>query len=305
MTSLSIIVPCYNSADSLDGLVERIAAATEGREREVLLVNDGSRDQTWKSIERLSSRYPWVRGIELMRNYGQHNALLAGIREARFELVVTLDDDGQNPPEEIPQLIEVLQSGGHDVVYGVPQRQQHGLLRDLASTMTKLALQTAMGAEVARNISAYRVFRTQLRDAFMEYRSPFVSIDVLLTWATARFGLLQVRHEARAVGTSNYTLSKLVTHAFNMMTGFSTLPLQVSSWLGFAAFVFGLCILSYVLVRYALYGGVVPGFTFLSSAIAVFSGAQLLSLGIIGEYLARMHFRTLEKPQYVIRGRSK
>ena len=174
--------------------------------------------------------------------------------------------------------------------------EQHGFLRDQSSRITKLALQSAMGAETARNVSAFRVFRTRLRDAFETYRGPYVSIDVLLTWGTTKFSHIPVRHEPRAMGTSNYTVRKLVTHAFNMMTGFSTLPLQIASVIGFLFTLFGFLILLYVLISYLTNGAVVPGFAFLASIIAIFSGAQLFALGIIGEYLARMHFRVDGSP---------
>jgi undecaprenyl-phosphate 4-deoxy-4-formamido-L-arabinose transferase len=236
----------------------------------------------------------------MMRNYGQHNALLAGIRSARFAVTVTMDDDLQHPPEELPKLVAAL-AEELDVVYAPPEQEQHGILRDLASIITKTALQSAMGAKTARQASAWRVFRTRLRDAFEDYRSPLTSIDVLLTWGTARFGVCTLRHDARAAGNSNYTFAKLVRHAFNMMTGFSVLPLQIASVTGFAFTLFGLGVLGYVLVRYVIQGSAVQGFPFLASIIAIFSGAQLFSLGIIGEYLARMHFRIMEKPVYCVR----
>ena len=128
-----------------------------------------------------------------------------------------------------------------------------------------------------------------------------MSIDVLLTWGTTRFAAVPVRHDPRQVGVSNYTFRKLVRHALNMMTGFSTLPLQLASVVGFAFTLFGLLLLVYVIGRYLIEGGSVPGFPFLASTIALFSGAQLFALGIIGEYLARMHFRMMDRPSYVIR----
>jgi undecaprenyl-phosphate 4-deoxy-4-formamido-L-arabinose transferase len=153
---------------------------------EVVLVNDGSRDQSWKVVQELPRLHPWVRGINLMRNYGRHNALHCGIRAARSDTLVTMDDDLQHPSEEIHKLVAKLEEG-FEVVYGFPERQQHGLLRDIASGMTKLALQRSMGAETARHVSAFRAFRTQARDAFADYHSLFVSIGVVLTWATTRF----------------------------------------------------------------------------------------------------------------------
>jgi undecaprenyl-phosphate 4-deoxy-4-formamido-L-arabinose transferase len=267
---------------------------------ELILVNDASPDHSWQVITDLAKERAWVHGINLMRNVGQHNALLCGIRAAKYEVVATIDDDLQNPPGEIPKLLAKL-AEGFDVVYGVPELQQHGLLRDLASKITKLVLQNAMGAEIAQNISAFRVFRTQVREAFQQYRGPYVSIDVLLTWGTTRFGAVQVRHEPRREGVSGYTLRKLILHALNMMTGFSVLPLQIASLVGFAFTIFGLLALAFVIGRYLIQGSAVPGFPFLASLIAVFSGAQLFALGIIGEYLSRVHFRTMDRPPYTVR----
>lgn len=302
MESLSIVIPVYNSEGSLPLLIERLEPVLSdlGRPYEIILVNDGSRDRSWQAIASQAQAHPQVRGINLMRNYGQHNALLCGIRAARHDIVVTLDDDLQNPPEEIPRLLDKL-AEGFDVVYGAPQMQQHGLWRNLASSITKLALQGAMGAETARKVSPFRAFRTDLRQAFTSYRGAFTSIDVLLTWGTTRFAAIPVRHDPRQMGVSNYTFGRLVTLALNMMTGFSTWPLQLASLIGFSFTLFGMAILAYVIGRYLLLGYSVPGFPFLASVIAVFAGAQLFALGIIGEYLARMHFRMMDRPVYVIR----
>ncbi|MFZ0961354.1 MAG: glycosyltransferase [Terriglobia bacterium] len=302
-TGISVLVPVFNSELSLADLIARLhpVLCHTGEKFEAILVNDGSRDRSWDVIGRLSRSHDWVRGIDLMRNYGQHNALLCAIRAARFDKVVTVDDDLQNPPEEMPLLLEELRKGA-DVAYGYPRQQQHGLLRNLASEITKLALQKTMGANTARRVSAFRAFRTELRAAFEKYEGPFVSIDVLLTWATSSFVTVEVRNDPRKVGQSNYTVGKLMTHALNMLTGFTTLPLQLASFCGFGLTAFGACILLYVIGRYLLRGTSVPGFPFLASIIAIFSGAQMFALGIIGEYLGRLHMKTIEKPAYTVRG---
>jgi glycosyltransferase involved in cell wall biosynthesis len=300
--SLSVVVPVYNSEAVLPDLVQRLSQALPSlsEKYELVLVNDCSPDGSWDVICSLARQYSWIRPINLMRNYGQHNALLCGIRAVRYDVIVTMDDDLQHPPEEISKLLEML-AGGYDVVYGAPEQEQHGLGRDFASWVTKLALQNVMGAEVARKVSAFRVFRAEIARAFAHYQGAFVSIDVLLTWGTNRFSIKPVRHDARKVGASGYTFRKLVTHATNMMTGFSTVPLQFASMVGFLFTLFGVGVLVYVLGRYLVHGGSVPGFPFLASIIALFSGAQLFALGIMGEYLARMHFRMMERPSYVVR----
>jgi len=299
---VSVVVPVYNSAEMLPDLVKRLepVLSATGCPFELVLVNDGSNDDSWKVIERLASEKPWVCGLAMMRNYGQHNALLAGIRAAKYGLTVTMDDDLQHPPEELPKLLAAM-TDDLDVVYAPPIQEQHGFFRDIASVVTKLTLQSAMGADNAKKGSAWRVFRTRLRDAFAEFRSPLTSVDVLLTWGTRRFGAIPLRHDPRAAGKSNYTLGKLVRHSFNMMTGFSVLPLQIASLIGFVFTLFGFGVLVYVVIRFMIEGSSVQGFPFLASVIAIFSGAQLFALGIIGEYLARMHFRIMDKPTYVIK----
>jgi glycosyltransferase involved in cell wall biosynthesis len=301
LEGLTVVIPVYNSQPTLHALLERLGAILPdlAEHYELILVNDGSRDASWETIQRLSTSYAWLRGLNLMRNYGQHNALLCGIRAARYPLIATLDDDLQHPPEEIATLLARLDEG-YDVVYGTPRQEQHGLWRDLASQVTKFALQSTMGAETARHVSAFRVFRTHLREAFTNYRSPYVMIDVLLTWGTSRFSSVLVRHDPRMAGKSNYTFRLLLRHAVNMMTGFSILPLQLASLMGFGFAVFGVLVLFYVIGRYIINGGSVPGFPFLASTIAIFSGVQLFALGIIGEYLARMHFRLMDRPSYII-----
>jgi len=299
---LSVVIPVYRSEGILPELVHRLESvlAAIADSFELILVNDCSPDRSWDVISDLARRHSWIRPINLMRNYGQHNALLCGIRATRYEVIVTMDDDLQHPPEEIPKLLQVL-AGGYDVVYGTPEREQHGLGRDFASWVTKLALQNVMGAEIARQVCAFRAFRAQVAKAFANYEGSFVSIDVLLTWGTNRFAATPVSHRPRQQGTSGYTFRKLMTHAMNMMTGFSTMPLQMASLIGFVFTLFGVFVLAYVVVRYFVHGNPVPGFPFLASIVALFSGAQLFALGIIGEYLARMHFRSMQKPPYVVR----
>jgi glycosyltransferase involved in cell wall biosynthesis len=302
---ISVVVPVYNSEATLRALVDRLLAASSqwGQRFEVVLVNDGSGDESWRQIVELQKNHEFVRGIDLLRNYGQHNALLCGIREARGETIVTIDDDLQNPPEEITSLLAMLNSG-HDVVYGVPMVKEHGLARGFASSVTKWLFQHAMGVRLAGTVSAFRVFRTRLRDAFATVEGPFVNIDVLLSWGTQRFGSVQVRQDPRTQGASNYPLRGLARHAIVMLTGFSTLPLQLATLLGLAVSAFGVLVLLYVVGRYMLLGYSAPGFPFLASALAIFSGAQLVALGVIGEYIASIHFRSMRKPAYGVRDRT-
>jgi undecaprenyl-phosphate 4-deoxy-4-formamido-L-arabinose transferase len=299
---VSVVVPVYNGGAALPALVARLGPVLDGPAGggEILLVNDGSRDDSWAVIERLAAADPRVRGIDLMRNYGQHSALVCGIRAARGEVVVTMDDDLQHPPEEIPRLLDRLGPDA-DLVYGTPRTEEHAPGRRLAGRLTKLALERVLGVETARMVGAFRAFRTPLRDAFAAYQGPGPNVDVMLGWATTRVAAVPVRHEPRAHGRSHYSTAALVVHALTMLTGFSAWPLRVASLVGFASTLFGVGVLAWVLGRYLVRGSPVPGFPFLASVIAIFAGAQLFALGTIGEYLARMHFRLMDRPTYAVR----
>jgi undecaprenyl-phosphate 4-deoxy-4-formamido-L-arabinose transferase len=299
--SVSVVIPVYNSEGSVAEVVNRVHKTMRATTDyyEVILVDDGSRDRSWEAVAQLASEHPFVTGIRLMRNYGQHNAVLCGIRAARYPVIVTIDDDGQNPPEEIPKLLQKL-AEDFDVVYGTPEVEQHGFLRDLASKLTKMALFSSMGAETARSVSAFRAFRTSMRDAFAHFGGPHACVDVLLTWGTARFGAVAVQHDPRRHGESNYTFRSLLRHAINMTTGFSTAPLRIASLIGFAFTAFGGALLLVILLRYLISGSAVPGFAFLASTITILSGAQLFALGVIGEYLARMYSRMMDRPSYAV-----
>ncbi|GMV08151.1 MAG: glycosyl transferase [Gemmatimonadota bacterium] len=300
--SLSAVVPVYNSEGTLPALVDELARVLPdvAHRWEVILVNDGSRDGSRAVLESLAAGRPQVRVVDLARNFGQHAALLCGVRRATGELVVTLDDDLQHPPEEIPRLLEAL-GPDVDVVYGRATQDEHEIWRRLGSRVVRWALSVTVGHTVAREASAFRLFRTRVRDAFADFRGPYVSLDVLLSWGSRGSQVVEVAHHARARGRSNYTLRRLVGHALDVITGFSSLPLQLASLLGLAATLFGGGVLVYVVGRYFIEGGSVPGFPFLASIIAIFAGVQLLTLGVFGQYLGRIHQRALERPAYVVR----
>lgn len=297
----SVVIPVYNGADTIIPLVERLrnVLAQTADHYEIILVNDGSRDTSWQVIQALLQQIPELRAINLMRNYGQHNATLCGVRAARFEITLTMDDDLQHPPEEIPTLLNRLMNDDCDVVYGVPQKRPHSWWRNWFSVVTKKVLAQIMNIGTIRDIGAFRAFRTHLRDAFADYRNPNVILDVLLSWSTTRFAAVTVNEKPREVGESNYNFYKLFKVTMVVVTGFSTVPLRLASMLGFGFTIFGIVVFFYVLIATLLHGSV-PGFPFLASVIALFSGTQLFALGIIGEYLARIFDRSMDRPAYVI-----
>ena len=302
MAGVSVVIPVFRSEGSIALLVERLSRILPDlcHAWEVILVEDNGGDGSWRVVQELARRFAQVRGFQLTRNFGQHSALLCGIRAAKYEIIVTMDDDLQHPPERIADLLAKLNEG-FDVVYGAPAKQRHGLLRNMASMMTKWVLQGAMGAKTARRMSAFRAFRASLRVAFADFRGPTVNIDVLLTWGTTNFTAITIPHANRSIGDSTYTLGKLITHAFNMLTGFSTLPLRFASIVGLLMTCFGFLLFAFIIIsQLVVYQFEVPGFTFIASLITIFAGAQLFSLGVIGEYIARMHLRSMDKPAYIV-----
>lgn len=296
--NLSIVIPVYRGEVFIEPLVLRIKAALPrfAKKYEVIFVNDGSPDHSWGVIERLARQHEWVKGVCLRRNYGQHNATLCGLREARYEVTVTMDQDLQHPPEEIPVLLAKLEEG-YDVVYGSPKKLPRGLMRNLLTANIKRILASVMGVPSVRNISAFRAFRTDLRESFKNFQSPSVTLDVLLSWGTVCFTSVPVNIEQG--NHSNYSFVSLIRVAILILTGYSTMPLRLASWVGFLMTLFGLGVFVYVLVIYFTAGSI-PGFPFLASIISLFSGAQLFALGIFGEYLARMFDRSMDRPPYVI-----
>jgi glycosyltransferase involved in cell wall biosynthesis len=296
--NLSIVVPIYKGETFIEPLVAELTRTlpTFAEQYEIILVNDGSPDKSWSLIQKFAREHPAVRGICMMRNYGQHNATLCGVREACYEVVVTMDQDLQHPPQEIPLLLAKLEEG-YDVVYGAPRKLPQGFLRNLMTAAIKWILARVIGLPSVRNVSAFRAFRTNLREAFVNFQGPSLILDVLLSWGTTRFTSVPV-NIAQAERTS-YDFTMLIRTAMLILIGYSTLPLRFASWVGFVMTIFGLGVFFYVLWVY-FSAGSIPGFPFLASIIALFSGAQLFALGIFGEYLARMFDRSMDRPPYVI-----
>ena len=295
---LSIVIPVYRGESLIEPLVERLRKTLPeiSGKYEVILVNDGSPDGSWDVIEQLVKKYAWVRGISLMRNYSQQNATLCGIRAACYEVTITMDQDLQHQPEDIPLLLAELEKG-YDVVYGVPKKLPNGFVRNLLTTNIKQILANVMEFPSLKYISAYCAFRTHLRAAFENFQSSSVIVDLLLSWGTTRFTSVPVNIvEAR---DSNYNFKSLIRYTLLILMSFSNKPLRLASWIGFFMTMFGIGVFIYVLVTYYVVGSL-PGFPFLASIIALFSGAQLFALGIFGEYLALMFDRSMDHPPYVI-----
>jgi len=298
-TSVSVVIPVYNSASTLNVLVSQICATLQEISFEILLVDDHSNDNSWSIVQKLARENSHVLGIRLATNSGQHAALLAGVRNASSPIIVTADDDLQNPPSCIPLLLNAL-SPDVDVVYGVSADTKQNFFRRTSSKITRKFLSNALEFESAVSMSSFRAFRTVLRKGFDTELGPNVALDALLTWSTTRFITVDVKHDMRKVGKSSYTAGKLIRFMIDMTSGFSTRPLRVASSLGCVTFICGALLLAFVVGRPILTEERVEGFQMLASTIIIFSGVQLFLLGILGEYIGRIHFRVMNKPTYLI-----
>lgn len=301
--NVSVVIPVYRSQDSLKELTRQLSIALPRicTSFEVIYVVDGSPDASWSMVKTMANQYSWIQGIKLMKNFGQDNAILAGMRAAKFPIIVTMDDDLQHPPSEISKLLDKF-SEGFDVVFGTASEPTHNAIRRTVTKITKRILASIIGSRSLRDMSAFRIFKTKLRDASAGFNSPHVNIDVLLSWGTNNFSSTEVVINKRTIGKSNYSIKKLTEAAMLILTGFSTAPLRLATITGIFMGLIGIAILIYVMVEYFTNGSV-PGFPFLASIIALFSGVQLFTLGILGEYLGQIFTRSMDRPPYVIEER--
>jgi glycosyltransferase involved in cell wall biosynthesis len=299
---LSVVIPVYRSATMLPALVRRLLPVLEatGLTHEIVFVEDGSPDDSWRVLSELQADHAdRIVAIQLMRNFGQHNALMCGFRHARGALIITMDDDLQNPPEEIPKLLAAIRAGDFDLVYGAYGEKKHSGWRNAGSTLINAFYRFTFRNDVT--ITSFRILRRQLVECIFTYDLNFTFIDGLLAWNTRRIGAVPVEHHPRGASRSGYNIFKLMSLAFNLFTNFSLMPLQLISFLGLAAAFGGLLAAAVYLALFLLHRISVPGYASTIIATLVLGGVQLLALGIMGEYLGRLHINVNRKPQYVVR----
>jgi undecaprenyl-phosphate 4-deoxy-4-formamido-L-arabinose transferase len=299
---LSVIIPVYCSQATLPELIERLLAVLDdtGKSCEIVLVDDASTDDSWATICQWQQAHAErIVAVQLMRNCGQHNALMCGLRLARGRYVITMDDDLQNPPEEIPKLLGAIEAGRYDLVYGVPLQKQHASWRNLGSLLVSRFYRTIFASKV--RLSSFRIIRRELVAAIASYELNYTFLDGLLAWNTQYIGQVPVEHRARSEGRSGYSLGKLLVLAINLFTNFSLLPLQLVSLLGFLTALGGFALGAYYTYGHLSGRITVPGYASTITAVFVLGGIQLLALGVMGEYLGRLHMNVNCKPQYTLR----
>lgn len=299
---LSLVIPLYRSAGSVAALVQRLAALEPGVPWEVVFVDDGSPDDSATRLRAALERQPLpALLIRHSRNFGEHQAVLTGYRHTRGRFVVNLDDDLQNPPEEALRLWRHTRAMGLDVVYGEYRRKRHAGWRNLGSFFANRTAQWLLDLPERFYLSSFRCVAGGIARQAAAYTGPYPYIDGLLSQLTQAIGSLEVHHDSRAVGESNYNLRRLIRLWLTIFTSFSLMPLRLATLLGIALALLGLGILGWVLLEFLLHGTVVPGWLSIISAITLFGGLQSLLIGVLGEYLGRIFLTVSGKPQSCVR----
>jgi undecaprenyl-phosphate 4-deoxy-4-formamido-L-arabinose transferase len=300
--ALSFVIPLYNSAATIVPLVRDIESLVIDGGHEIVLVNDGSADTTASICRDLvrTARVPIIY-VEHSRNFGEHNAVLTGWRHARGAHVVNLDDDGQNPPAEAVRLWQEAKATGLDVVFGHYESKQHSLWRNAGSWFTNKMTDWALDKPPGFYLSSFRCVSAFVTQQVMTYAGPYPYLDGLLLQVTQRIGSMTVRHEARQAGASGYTFRRLVRLWLSAWINFSVLPLRTVTVVGLVTAITGLAAFGVVVWLWLLNRGPAYGFGWVMATVLVFSGTQLLMLGLIGEYIGRMFLAVNQRPQSIVR----
>lgn len=300
---VSFVIPCYRSAQTIGRVVEEIDTTMKGLsgyEYEIVLVNDASPDDTFEVIRALCAKRNDICGVNLARNFGQHAALMAGFRHARGDVVICLDDDGQTPADEAGKLLAKLEEG-YDVVYAKYTHKQHSLFRNFGSRVNELMTRVMLGKPKELYISSYFAMKKFVAQEMIRYENPYPYVIGLVLRTTKKIANVEVTHREREIGTSGYTMGKLLGLWFNGFTAFSIKPLRIATVIGVVSacggFVYGI----YTIVKKFLNPAVPVGFSALMASFVFFCGLILLMLGLIGEYIGRMYISMNNSPQYVIR----
>lgn len=299
--SLSVVVPVYNGSETIGRLVSALESLRLPA-MEVILVNDCSEDNSLEVARQVAedSSLP-VTVVDHARNYGEHNALMTGFRHSRGQYVITMDDDLQNPPEEVTRLYEFAQESKADVIYTYFDTKEHAPWRNLGSWLANQTANWVLDKPGDIYLSSFRCLRKFIVDEIVKYRGPFPYVDGLIYQVTKRTDVLQVEHRARESGESNYTIRRLLRLWFSILVNFSTLPLRVGAVFGGFLSVLAMLGGVYVLVDYLVFGTEVQGWASLMLVVLMFSGVQLVVLGLLGEYVGRIFVTVNDRPQTAVR----
>lgn len=303
MSKISFVIPCYRSADTIGAVVTEIIDTMKNiktYEYGIILVNDCSPDNTYEVIKQICEKNSNVKGINLARNFGQHAALMAGLRRADGDIIVCLDDDGQTPANEVGKLIEGIENGS-DVVYASYTSKKHSAFRNFGSYINDLMTRVMLGKPKELHLTSYFAARRFVVDSMLQYEHSYPYVIGLVLRATKNITNVPVNHRSRVTGNSGYTMRKLLSLWFNGFTAFSIFPLRMATVTGAAfamgGFIYGI----YTIIKKLVNPAVPVGFSSLMAAVVFIGGMLMLMLGLIGEYVGRIYISINNSPQYVIR----
>ncbi len=304
MKKISFVIPCYRSSHTLPQVVSEIEETMKGvlkqYEYEMVLVNDCSPDDTFEVIRQLCAQKPYIKGISLAKNFGQHAALMAGIRHAAGDYIVCLDDDGQTPADEAGKLIGKLEED-YDAVYARYEHKHHSAFRNFGSRVNEIMLRVMLNKPASLYVSSYFAIKRFVAEDMIRYENSFPYVIGLVLRSTNNIANVTVNHRDRKEGKSGYTLKKLWNLWINGFTAFSVKPLRIATVMGAfcagAGFLYGF----YTIIKKLVNPAVPLGFSSIMSAIVFFGGMMMLMLGLIGEYIGRIYICLNNSPQYVIR----
>lgn len=303
MSKVSFVIPCYRSARTIGGVVAEIQdtmASMPEYVYDIFLVNDCSPDDTFEVIRALCEKHGNITGISLARNFGQHAALMAGLRRSDGDIVVCLDDDGQTPADEVGKLLAGIESG-RDVVYASYESKHHSAFRNFGTWMNDIMTRMMLGKPKELHLTSYFAAKRFVVDSMLQYENSYPYIIGLVLRATRNISNVPVTHRSREVGTSGYTMKKLLGLWFNGFTAFSILPLRIATITGVifagAGFIYGI----YTIIKKFVNPQVPLGFSSLMAAVVFIGGMLMIMLGLIGEYIGRIYISINNSPQYVVK----
>ncbi len=300
---VSFVIPCYRSAQTIGGVVQEIDAAMKDLPAytyEIILVNDSSPDDTFEAIRALCAQRGDICGVNLARNFGQHAALMAGFGYARGDVVVCLDDDGQTPADEVGKLLGKMEEG-YDVVYAKYAHKQHSGFRNFGSKINELMTRVMLGKPKELYLSSYFAAKRFVVEEMLRYTNPYPYVIGLVLRTTKNIANVEVAHREREIGTSGYTIGKLLGLWFNGFTAFSIKPLRIATAVGCLTACMGFLYGIYTVVKKFINPNVPVGFSALMAALVFLGGMIMLMLGLIGEYIGRIYISLNNSPQYVIK----
>lgn len=300
-TDVSVVIPVYGSADIMPELVQQLEAMLSrvAPTFEVILVNDCSPDASWRTIVELAAARPWLKGIDLRKNAGQHNAIMAGLHAAKGRRVVLMDDDLQHSPDDVPKLLARLDEG-FDVCYAAFRERRHRLWKRLGSAFNDRVARFLLKKPPGLYLSPFKALRGEIVRELTRYDGPNVYLDGLILTLTTRIGSVEVQHHARYRGESAYGLRRSISLWLKMATSFSIAPLRVASWVGLGFSVLGFVFAVLLVIQRFTLNAMPVGWSSIMVALLIVGGIQLLALGAIGEYLGRLFLAVNGRPQFVI-----